>query len=216
MYHLTGTLHASARHSTLKPSTRQTYVSVSRRKLSISAKGFSGFGKSPKEEQPAWVLDKTLCPCGTGARYADCCQRYHDNRAAKAPSADSVLRARFSAYVKKEREYIIRTTTPDNAAAKGSVADDPRPGQDKIVCTFDEDIKVTMRVVDFRDLKILAVEPGPGPNQNIVSCTYRIKNKRDASGTKLKNPQWETVKERALFQYDDDSGWMYVGSQSPS
>lgn len=46
------------------------------------------------------------CPCG-GGKYATCCEPYH--RGAVAATAEQLMRARYSAYVKGEWEYVHRT-----------------------------------------------------------------------------------------------------------
>ena len=49
----------------------------------------------------------SLCPCGLGEPYDDCCGRFH--RGAPAPSAELLMRARYSAYVVGERDFLLRT-----------------------------------------------------------------------------------------------------------
>jgi SEC-C motif-containing protein len=41
--------------------------------------------------------DVTACPCGSGQVYADCCGRFHGGDAA-APTAEALMRSRFSAF----------------------------------------------------------------------------------------------------------------------
>ncbi len=49
-----------------------------------------------------------LCPCGSEKRYAECCAPFHTGEcAAQAP--EQLMRARYSAYVKCEVDYILRT-----------------------------------------------------------------------------------------------------------
>lgn len=60
-------------------------------------KGF-GFGGQKADKQ---------CPCGSGQEYSTCCQRYHKTAVLKAPTAEAVLRARFSAYAKRDWKYIV-------------------------------------------------------------------------------------------------------------
>ena len=51
------------------------------------------------------------CPCGSGKTYADCCGAYIDGRA-RPPTAEALMRSRYSAYVMKEIDYLVRTTAP--------------------------------------------------------------------------------------------------------
>ena len=50
------------------------------------------------------------CPCGSGATLAGCCGPYHAGRA--APSAEALMRSRYSAYVLGLIDYLIDTTLP--------------------------------------------------------------------------------------------------------
>lgn len=47
------------------------------------------------------------CPCGSGRNYCDCCQPYHDGQ--PAPSADALMRSRYSAYVQQLVPYLLAT-----------------------------------------------------------------------------------------------------------
>jgi SEC-C motif-containing protein len=47
------------------------------------------------------------CPCGLGARYEDCCGRYH--RGASVPTAELLMRSRFSAFAVGDRAYLLRS-----------------------------------------------------------------------------------------------------------
>ncbi|MGI9283536.1 MAG: YchJ family protein [Endozoicomonas sp.] len=54
------------------------------------------------------MSEKTLCPCGSGQVYKTCCGRYHSGEA--APTAEALMRSRFSAYYLKNTDYLIATT----------------------------------------------------------------------------------------------------------
>jgi uncharacterized protein YchJ len=69
-----------------------------------------GFGDAPQQ------LPAERCPCGSGNTYKACCKLQHVSAASSAPSTASVeqtVRARFSAIVKKDVGYLLRTTHPD-------------------------------------------------------------------------------------------------------
>lgn len=53
-----------------------------------------------------------LCPCGSKKSYADCCQPYISG-VLPAPTAEALMRSRYSAYVKQEIEYIESTHGQD-------------------------------------------------------------------------------------------------------
>ena len=48
------------------------------------------------------------CTCGSGRLYTECCEPYISGRA-KAPTAESLMRSRYSAYVEHAIDYIINT-----------------------------------------------------------------------------------------------------------
>ncbi|MBF0433207.1 MAG: YchJ family protein [Fibrobacteria bacterium] len=50
----------------------------------------------------------TLCPCGTGKAYADCCEPIITGTII-AETAEAMMRSRYSAYVKGEIQHIINT-----------------------------------------------------------------------------------------------------------
>ncbi len=51
------------------------------------------------------------CPCGSGSRFADCCGPYLGGLA-EAPTAEALMRSRYSAYVLENGEYLTRTWHP--------------------------------------------------------------------------------------------------------
>lgn len=50
-------------------------------------------------------MDKKLCPCGSGAAYSACCEPIIKGKAS-APTAEALMRARYSAYVRHEIDFI--------------------------------------------------------------------------------------------------------------
>lgn len=56
-------------------------------------------------------MSQEPCPCGRGATFTECCARFHSNRE-KAPTAELLMRSRYSAYVKEDVDYLVRTTWP--------------------------------------------------------------------------------------------------------
>jgi len=47
------------------------------------------------------------CPCGKPLSYANCCARYHAGEA--APTAEALMRSRYSAYVLALEPYLLAT-----------------------------------------------------------------------------------------------------------
>jgi SEC-C motif-containing protein len=55
----------------------------------------------------------TACPCGSGATYADCCGAWHDGpHRFQAPSAEALMRSRYSAFVLGRHDYLLATWHP--------------------------------------------------------------------------------------------------------
>ncbi|MCF2950384.1 YchJ family protein [Paraglaciecola aquimarina] len=50
----------------------------------------------------------TTCYCNSGLTFSQCCQPYLQ-KTRNAPTAESLMRSRFSAYVRKDFEYILKT-----------------------------------------------------------------------------------------------------------
>lgn len=48
------------------------------------------------------------CPCGTGRRYAECCEPYISGRR-HAPNAEALMRSRYTAYTLPDQKYLERT-----------------------------------------------------------------------------------------------------------
>ena len=59
------------------------------------------------------VAPDAPCPCGRGARLADCCGRWHDGPLhLQAPDAEHLMRSRYSAYVLQLGDYLLATWHP--------------------------------------------------------------------------------------------------------
>ena len=51
-----------------------------------------------------------LCPCGSGKPYEDCCARYIVG-GEKVPTAEALMRSRYSAYAKVDIDYLYKTSS---------------------------------------------------------------------------------------------------------
>ncbi|MCY7406112.1 MAG: zinc chelation protein SecC, partial [Alkalinema sp. CAN_BIN05] len=58
------------------------------------------------------MLLQPFCPCGSQVRYLDCCDVYLCGKAT-APTAEALMRSRYSAYSKGDIEYLIQTQYPE-------------------------------------------------------------------------------------------------------
>ena len=52
-------------------------------------------------------MDALACPCGSGDDYAACCGRLHAG--APAPTAEALMRARYSAFAVGNLGYLLGT-----------------------------------------------------------------------------------------------------------
>ena len=58
-----------------------------------------------------------MCPCGSKKRYSECCSPYINNDVS-APTAETLMRSRYSAYVIGNIDYIINTSLKVNRYEK--------------------------------------------------------------------------------------------------
>ena len=56
-------------------------------------------------------MSEKICPCGSGLALADCCALYHEGK--KAPTAEAVVRSRYTAFCLGLYDYLVQTTHPD-------------------------------------------------------------------------------------------------------
>lgn len=54
------------------------------------------------------MVDTSQCPCGLDKHYKQCCELLHKT-IIHAESAEILMRSRFSAYVKKNQQYLLDT-----------------------------------------------------------------------------------------------------------
>ena len=58
-------------------------------------------------------LATSPCPCGTALPYARCCGRWHEGpEHLQAPTAEALMRSRYSAFVLGLRDYLLATWHP--------------------------------------------------------------------------------------------------------
>ncbi len=121
------------------------------------------------------------CPCGSGRSYADCCGQYISG-AKKAPTAEALMRSRYTAYAKQKVDYIVDTCVRDG--------------------TRDIDVEQTKKwseKSEWLGLKIVSVEKGGiGDEEGVVEfvASYTM--------DKLKDQHHE----RAKFK-KKDGVWLY-------
>lgn len=62
------------------------------------------------------------CPCGTGRSFAECCAAFVED-GLPAPTAEQLMRSRYSAYALRRDDHVFRTWHPRTRPA--DVATDP-------------------------------------------------------------------------------------------
>lgn len=71
----------------------------------------------PRENRPHVRAVDTLtpCPCGNAVGYMHCCGPLHEG--SPAPTAEALMRSRYSAYVLKREDYLLATWHPSTRPA---------------------------------------------------------------------------------------------------
>jgi len=59
----------------------------------------------------------TGCPCGSGAAYADCCERYLA-KALVCQTAEALMRSRYTAFVQCDESYLLATWHPETRPSR--------------------------------------------------------------------------------------------------
>jgi len=65
------------------------------------------------------TTDENACPCGSGKSYAKCCETYHHGT--PPPTAEALMRARYSAYTMANDQYLRNTWHPGSRPEKISL-----------------------------------------------------------------------------------------------
>ena len=129
------------------------------------------------------MADNKICPCGSGKAYGECCEPIIKGKT-KAPTAEALMRARYSAYEKHEIDFII------NSCEEGD-------GIAEIDKQATEDWS---RQAQWNGLKIIRTEKGTEKDdEGVVEFTadYTMKQMHDVhheiSAFKKLNGEWQYV-----------------------
>ncbi len=63
------------------------------------------------------------CPCGSNRDFSGCCARYLDG-GETAPTAEALMRSRYTAYTLQREDYLLQTWHPATRPAALALADD--------------------------------------------------------------------------------------------
>ena len=129
----------------------------------------------------------TDCPCCSGKPYAECCAPYHQGTA-HAPTAEALMRSRYSAFARSEIGYIVRTVHP---SARHEVNED--------------DIRNWSERSEWLNLHIASTEKGgPDDTEGVVEFIAKYKDQG----------QLQVYHEVGTFQKEDGL-WYFVDGERP-
>jgi SEC-C motif-containing protein len=103
------------------------------------------------------------CPCGSDLDYSMCCEPFIRKTAAPE-TAEALLRSRYSAYVKKEVDYVFETIHPEHRETESP-----------------KNIEKWAKKAEWHKLEIIeCLAGGPGDDQGTVEfiADYREKDQR--------------------------------------
>ena len=128
------------------------------------------------------VSPNNPCPCGRPDKYKRCCKRYHDGQ--PVPDAESLMRARYSAYVVGEKRYIRTTTHPQSPHWRDDIV------------AWDKEIRSFTDNVIFESLQVLAHLPGEFEASVSFIVTISKEGKRASFG---ENSRFQKVEGRWFY-----------------
>jgi SEC-C motif-containing protein len=99
--------------------------------------------------RPSAPAAPALCPCGSGTAYGECCGRRHSG-AASAPTAEALMRSRYSAFAVRDEAYLLRTWHPETRPPRVEFDPGMRWTGLEIVGTTDGSAFHTTGTVTFR------------------------------------------------------------------
>lgn len=138
--------------------------------------------------------------CNTTLR-GGCCEALHSGDAAAAAAAtpETVMRARFSAYVKNVPEYVVSSTHPDSKDFQRR--EDPEEGRAQLL----KDAADTMKAVSFKRLTMKKVTDGSDKEEKFVTyeVTYKGSAKKNRGGTK-------NLAERSRYRKTKAGEWKFM------
>ena len=127
------------------------------------------------------MVDTSSCPCGSKIHYKDCCKAFHDGDAV-AETAEKLMRSRYSAYVKNNKDYLLKTWHPST-----------RPNIDE----FELDSNSEFRWLELEVVKTEAGMERDTEGMVHFQATYRFQG------------QTGQMNEASKFVKEDDQ-WFYI------
>jgi SEC-C motif-containing protein len=88
------------------------------------------------------------CPCGLPHSYEDCCGRYTCGHTS-APTAEALMRSRYTAYTLAQESYLLATWHPDTRPASLDFEAEPQPKWLGLLVNCHRQIDETHAEVEF-------------------------------------------------------------------
>ncbi|MFJ3957022.1 YchJ family protein [Arthrobacter sp. NPDC090010] len=132
------------------------------------------------------------CPCLSGERYAQCCGRYHSGEAS-APTAEALMRSRYSAFAVGDAGYLLASWHPSTRPAELDL--DP--------------------AIRWVRLDILATRAG-GPFDAEGSVTFRAHYRvpADDGGGRPPSSSWQRGTQEEASRFLREGGrWYYLDGE---
>ena len=128
-----------------------------------------------------------ICPCGSGSSYNDCCGKIHsDMNIFRRASPSDVVRARYSAYARRDADFLIASTHPSHKDWKP-------PGKDR--SAWKETIKTNMYDnFDFNNCIIVKEEM-------IISATVGTLDEKDQRKEEEDDDDDKEEEEESVVQF---------------
>lgn len=127
-----------------------------------------------------------LCPCGSALEYSLCCQRYLSG-AEVAPDPSQLMRSRYTAFVIKDADYLIKTWHPSCQAAQ-----------------FRQEIEAGFANTRWLGLTVFESASGADANEGYVSFVARFNEQHKAGA----------IIERSRF-LKECGQWYYIDGTRP-
>ena len=159
-----------------------------------SANSGGGFGAAR-----APTTEKKTCPCGSRKLFSQCCQPFHQGKALP-PTAEALMRSRYSAYATKNVQYIVDTThtglnelyLKDDGVSlrKDAAATAEKINWERLVVQETEDVSDTEAFVTFQ-------------------VYFKVKKQQ---GSRAQGFHVQTFVEKSRFLREDGK-WLYVDGE---
>lgn len=164
-------------------------------------KSAKGFGAAKPAEQAGPLRDG--CPCGAKAHYKSCCKPFHTG-AAVPPTVEATVRARFSAILKKDVSFLLRSTHAHFIEAWAPDEPDATAALRKL----QDDLWNTVEHYTYTNLRIRGVEPSERhpDEEQVATFSYTLYDERTPLIDDAGNKARKVITEQSTFIKNPDSG----------